>query len=99
MENTWNFRILAKKVKNSVYFGVYEVHYEGDIPVACTENSVKVDAYDEGFEDPIETIQWQLENIRKATEKPVLNYDDFPNEYVKYSRRKKLSNIKKLNEE
>lgn len=97
MTRTWNFRILAKKdLSGNVCFEVYEVHYENDKPLACTENSIKIFAEDDGTEDPIESIQWQLDAIKKATEKPVLNYDDFPKEYIKYTRRKKLQ---KLNEQ
>lgn len=101
MERTWNFRILARKVEKSVEYAVYEVHYENDVPIACTENSVKVDAHDEGdgIEDPIESIQWQLKQITLATNKPVLDYDNFPKEYIKYTRRKKLQSITNNNNE
>jgi len=92
MSSHWNYRILARKIKDEVQYGFYEVHYNNDVPVACTEHFV----YPIGFnsdEDPVDSIIWQLDNMKLATEKPVLNYDNFPNEYIAYSRKKKLKLI------
>jgi hypothetical protein len=89
----WNYRILAKKVGVEVEFALYEVHYdENNKPVAYTENSVSAVGFkSEG--DPVESIKWQLDAMKIASEKPVLDYDHFPNEYIKYSREKKLKVI------
>jgi len=95
----WNYRILAKRMvtdfDSEVEFGVYEVYYndESDIPESCTENSINIFSYESECEDPIESIQWQLDMIKKASDKPVLDYDNFPNEYVKHLRKKKLKSI------
>ena len=92
----WNYRILARKISNEIQYGLYEVHYDDDnIPVACTENPV----YPIGFNDdpdPVDSIRWQLDAMKLASEKPVLDYDNFPIEYVKYSRKKKLDSIEKI---
>ena len=94
MSSHWNFRILARKIKDEVQYGFYEVHYENDVPVACTENPIMPIGFNSD-EDPVDSILWQLDKMKFATEKPVLNYDDFPNEYLTYSRKKKLKDIEK----
>lgn len=91
----WNYRLLARRKGLEIEFGFYEVHYENDIPIACTENTVYPSAYDENIEDPIDSIKWQLNAMKLALEKPVINYDNFPNEYVKHLRKKKLIEIEK----
>jgi len=96
MEAHWNYRILARKVESEVQFAIYEVHYEDDVPVACTEKCMTPMGFNIELEDPVESIQWQLDAMKLACEKPVLDYDNFPNEYVKYSRKKKLEKIGKL---
>lgn len=92
----WNYRVLARKVGKEVQFGLYEVHYdENDLPVACTQNKVYPTGFDEGIEDPIDSIKWQLDAMKLATDKTVLDYDHFPKEYIKYLRKKKLMTIEK----
>ena len=85
----WNYRILARSVNGEVQYGFHEVHYENDVPVGYTENTICPLGFDVA-EDPIESINWQLDAMRLASDKPVLDYDNFPKEYVKYSRKRKL---------
>ena len=92
MSSYWNYRILARKIDKETQYGFYEVHYENDIPIACTENPVFPIGFDED-EDPVQTIKWQLDAMKLASEKTVLNYDNFPVEYLTYSRKKKLKAI------
>jgi hypothetical protein len=100
----WNYRILATHIqdsgelgKNEVRFAIHEVHYEDDVPVGCTENPVfPITFGDEG--DPIENLKWQFEAMKTACEKPILNYDNFPEIYTKYYRKKKLNKITELYE-
>lgn len=95
----WNYRILAKRIVTDLYtdvhFGVYEVYYddETDVPMSCTVNPITILSYDSECGDPIESIQWQLDAIKEASNKTVLDYDYFPNEYVKHLRKKKLKQI------
>ena len=107
MSKHWNYRVLAKKVAgsvsdietgelNDVQFAIYEVHYTNDIPHSCTVNEMKPISFESDIEDPIESLKWQLDAMRLACEKPVLDYEDFPNEYVKHLRKKKLYQIAKL---
>ena len=95
MLSHWNYRILARRVETEVQFAFYEVHYENNVPIACTQNNVYPSSYDENIEDPIESIRWQLNMMKKALNKPVIDYDNFPNEYVKHLRKKKLNAIEK----
>ena len=93
----WNYRILAKR-GNEIIYGIYEVHYEDDIPVGCTENPVyPISFSDEG--DPIENLKWQFDAMKTACEKPILDYDNFPNVYQSYYRKIKLNKIDELHRE
>jgi hypothetical protein len=91
----WNYRILARKISNKdIEYGLYEVHYDDyDNPIACTENPVYPISFSSESEDPLNSIKWQLDAMKVATEKPVLDYDSFPKEYMKYSRKMKLKAI------
>jgi hypothetical protein len=102
MEITWNYRVIAKKIyfKNQVeiQFGIHEVHYKNDVPSGCSENPMSLSTSSVHFDqeiDPIEFLNWQIEALKVACEKPVLDYDNFPNEYLKYSRKKKLKMLEK----
>lgn len=89
MNSYWNYRILARNINGEIQYGFYEVHYENDLPVACTQNPVYPTGFDD-VEDPIVSINWQLDAMKKATEKLILDYDNFPKVYSKYYRKKKL---------
>lgn len=88
----WNYRILAKKVGNEVQYSIYEVHYENDEPIACTENYIYPNSFS-GEGEPINSLKWQLDAMKTACSKPILDYDNFPNIYHKYYRKKKLQSI------
>ncbi len=92
MSSHWNYRILAKKVHNEVQYGIYEVHYKDDLPIASTQEPVYPMAFS-GESDPIESLTWQFDAMKKSCEKPILDYDNFPNIYHKYYRKKKLEII------
>jgi len=94
MSSHWNYRILARKILDEVQYGFYEVHYENDIPIACTENPTYPLSFNSD-DDPVESIRWQLDAMKLASEKPILDYDNFPKEYLNYSRRMKLKMIEK----
>ncbi len=93
---TWNYRILAKKINNDIEYAIYEVHYENDIPVGFTTNHMLPIYFGSYEEDPIKSIKWQLNAMKIAAKKPILDYDNFPNEFSTYYRRKKLEYINKL---
>lgn len=95
MSSHWNYRILARRVNNEIEYEFYEVHYENDIAHACTMNSVSPYASSED-DDSVESIKWQLDAMKLACEKPILDYDKFPNIYQPYYRKKKLLAIEKL---
>jgi len=92
----WNYRILSKKVNNDIEYGLYEVYYDdNDIPNSSTKDTMKPVSFDSDIEDPVKAIKWQLDAMKLACEKPVLDYDNFPKENVKYLRRLKLKEIGK----
>lgn len=98
----WNYRILATHIQDSgelgkhdVRFAIHEVHYDDDIPVGFTENPVYPITFD-GEGDPIESLKWQFDAMKTALDKPILDYDNFPNVYQKYYRKTKLNKIDEL---
>ena len=95
MSSHWNYRILARRVNNEIEYEFYEVHYENDIAHACTMNSVSPYASSED-DDSVESIKWQLDAMKLACSKKILDYDRFPQEYLPYYRKKKLEAIEKL---
>lgn len=93
----WNYRIIAKKLNDDVSFGMYEVHYDdNDIPVSFTQNPIDVLTFISYGDDPIESLKWQLDAMKLAFTKPILDYDNFPNVYSKYYRKFKLKKIDEL---
>lgn len=96
MSSHWNYRILARRTAAEIEYNFYEVHYENDVPIACTMNSVGPHASSEDIEDQVDSIKWQLNAMLLACDKPILDYDKFPQEYLPYLRKKKLLAIEKL---
>lgn len=94
----WNYRVIAKRLPeyNDVNFGIYEVYYdENNEPISFTEDPINIESFISYDTDPIESINWQLDAIKLALKKPVMDYDNFPNEYIPYTRKKKLEEIEK----
>lgn len=67
----WNYRVC----RNSEGFSIREVHYKEGIPHLYSATHLTLATYD--FED----LKWKLEEMQKALEKPVLDLDNFPNEW------------------
>ena len=97
----WNYRILAKTIKDVktnkeyVEYSIYEVYYENDIPISFSTNSMTPTTWDL-VEDPIKSLKWQLNAMKNATKKPILDYNNFPKIYQKYYRYKKLKSVSKI---
>ena len=78
---TWNHRVLAHKSKNpnckgEIYFQIHEVYYNKDgNPNSYTEKGVSVGG------DGYAALQWVLAEMLICLTKPVLDSDNFPNEY------------------
>ena len=68
---TWNYRVFAIDYGDEVEYGIYEVYYEGDTPVARTENPVPV------VGNTIEELAFALEYMKQALEKDVLTDEVF----------------------
>jgi hypothetical protein len=96
MSSHWNYRILAKRTPGEIQYGLYEVHYENDIPIACTENNIAPVTFSSDIEDPIESLIWKIDAMKLACSKKILDYDKFPQEYLPYYRKKKLLAIEEL---
>lgn len=92
----WNYRVLAKKVGNEIEFSIYEVYYDDDDnPESYSTNPRIPVSYDSESDEPIKSLDWVLSAMKKALKKPIIDYDNFPNLYKKYYRKRKLININK----
>jgi len=82
-ESHWNYRLCTfvhdEESNGKRYYTIREVHYKNDIPVAFAEEGKKIFDYIE--EEPIKNITWTLEAIQGCLKKPILDLDNFPNEY------------------
>jgi len=73
---SWNYRVLAHKNGESFYFKIHEVYYDkNSLPNAMTERAISVGG------ETLHDVLWVLSEMKKALEKPVLSFDDFPNEF------------------
>ena len=68
---TWNYRVVRRIVGGEVTFGIHEVYYDGDRPKTTTE--CPIDPYGETLEE----LKDDLDRMREALDKPVLNYEVF----------------------
>ena len=82
--NYWDYRVMYRRSGGGILLGsdfdcfeLHEVYYENHKPVSCTENPIPVLCFaDESLKDTFDLM-------RKALDKPVLDYDNFPNEWIK----------------
>jgi hypothetical protein len=92
-KNHWNYRIVTKLVpgiqgidltdlrNNKTFpdervFSVVEVYYHDNKPDSYVESKDVL-----GELDSKKSIRWTLKKIKKAFKKPILDLDNFPNEY------------------
>ena len=68
----WNYRVIKRILEGESAFGIYEVYYDDSgAPSACSSSPC------EPFGETPEDLKIELDMMRKATEQPTLNYDDF----------------------
>lgn len=68
----WNYRVV-KRIKNGhEFYGIHEAHYENGEVVAITD-LLTVESFDEGLKG----LRWQLNKMKEALKKEVLDYADF----------------------
>jgi hypothetical protein len=85
---------MARQInEQDIEYAIYEVYYKDDVPDSYSTNSTRPHMYHDESDDPAESLKWYLEAMLKASEKPVLDYDNFPNVYQKYYRKMKLKQI------
>jgi hypothetical protein len=73
---SWNYRLLAKKNGDNVYFQIHEVYYTDKKPTSYTSNPITI-----GGEN-LEEVAWSLKKIKKALKKPILwEGEKFPKKY------------------
>ena len=81
----WNHRLVLKKFETGYEsLGIHEVYYEDGKPTMVTENAQEVVTFND-LEAPytqeklIGDLRWQLEQMLKALDNPILDYEkDFP---------------------
>jgi hypothetical protein len=75
---SWNYRVLAHKYEEEIYFEIHEVYYdENGILNGYKEKPVTI-----GGEN-IKGMRWALNKMKECLKKPILLAgDDFPKEYL-----------------
>lgn len=75
-ERYWNYRIIESPAErgDERYYGIHEVHYEGDKPWGYSEHPTDVVW---GSEEGLEAGKEMLTSMLKAFDKPVLMLEDF----------------------
>lgn len=68
---SWNYRVIAVDYGDDVEYGIHEVFYTGDTPVAYTEEPVPV------IGNTPEELAFTLEYMKQALDRPILTYEDF----------------------
>ncbi len=71
---SWNYRVIKFcRLGLEEYFEIHEVHYDkDDKPTSYTESASDI------VSESLEGIQWHLDRMREALDKPVLTPEDFP---------------------
>jgi len=68
----WNYRLIRRQTEHGEKIAIHEVYYNSqDEPRSCTKNPVPVAGED------IEVLKKDVEMMKQAFEKPVLDYEDF----------------------
>jgi len=73
----WNYRVLANKYKDEIFFDIHEVYYsKNNKPNGYTENPVSVGG------DSLKSIKHTLKKMKESLKKPILwGEDKFPSKY------------------
>jgi hypothetical protein len=75
---SWNYRVLAHKYEEEIYFEIHEVYYdENGILNGYKEKPVTISG------ENIKGMRWALNKMKECLKKPILwAGDDFPKEYL-----------------
>jgi|DEB0MinimDraft_10_1074344.scaffolds.fasta_scaffold00062_10 hypothetical protein len=68
---SWDYRVISVDYGDDVEYGIHEVFYTGDTPVAYTEEPVPV------VGNTLEELAFTLEYMKQALEKDVLTDEVF----------------------
>ena len=75
MSRHWNYRVLAHTYENEVAFQIHEVHYQDGKPDSYGEPPAPVSS------DRFEELSWVMFRMGEALDKPILDANNWPNEY------------------
>ena len=73
MHTHWNHRVIKQVFNGEAYYGIHEVHYEGDKPVAYSERPSTIEWYAVNLDAP----EWIIDKFKQALEKSTLTLEDF----------------------
>ena len=78
-ESHWNYRVCThvEEKDNQRYFSIKEIHYKNNIPIAYGDKKEFLD-----YIEDLEAVKWTLEQMQEALNKPIIDLDNFPNEYL-----------------
>ena len=74
---SWEYRVIAfREGDGDVYLGIYEVYYKDGEMMGFTQNGVSPFGYD------IDGLKMDMFRMLECMDKPILDGDNFPNEYI-----------------
>ena len=77
---SWNYRVMEFTVEGETFRAIHEVHYDNDgKPKSYSEpaSSVTADIFDGHVAGARGSLEWTLDRMREALDKPVLQASDF----------------------
>jgi len=77
----WNHRVIRHKndkklsdISEEYWYAIHEVHYDDqEEPVSCTSDPIQI------IQEDLAAIKWEVDKIKEALEKPILDYEYFKN--------------------
>lgn len=79
----WNYRLCTyvHEADNNRYYAIKEVHYNNDMPIAYQNDNDDPFNFIEG-DFPAKSVEFTINAIRDGLEKPIIDLDNWPNEFL-----------------
>jgi hypothetical protein len=87
-KNYWNYRIITILYKNEIVnieerlFSIVEVYYKKGKPESYAEKNILNSHYSK------KDLKWSFKHIKKAFKNPILDADNWPNEWIRNKKSK-----------
>jgi len=84
---TWNHRVIRHVLLEDTWLAIHEVHYDEDgEPNGCTKEPIQI------IQEDLDAIKWEIDKIKSALEKPVIDFSFFEEQERKIEEQEKKAN-------